>query len=135
MNPTLPESVRNFQGRSGGRRRKPDESQQMPAVPAPEPTGGGRRRRPDGEPPAWEGMVAERASMSRRNMAPVDPADVPQNGNGHNGASNGHARNGHRSPEPQPGSGSHTAGRSVSELLAANGGTGSTPRRRRRAED
>jgi hypothetical protein len=89
-------------------------------------------------------MVAERASMSRRNMAPVDPADVPQNGNGHNGAnngnghngaSNGHARNGHRSPEAQPGSGSHTAGRSVSELLAANGGTGSTPRRRRRAED
>jgi hypothetical protein len=144
-NPTLPESVRDYQGRSGGRRRKPDESQQMPAVPAPEPTGGGRRRRPDGEPPAWEGMVAERASMSRRNMAPVDPADVPQNGNGHhgnghngnghNGASNGHARNGHRSAEPQPGSGSHTAGRSVSELLAANGGTGSTPRRRRRAED
>lgn len=130
-NPTLPESVRNYQGRSGGRRRKPDESQQLPAVPAaaPEPTGGGRRRRPDGEPPAWEGMVAERASMSRRNMAPVDPADVEQNGNG-----NGHARNGRRSTEA-PGSGSHTAGRSVSELLAANGGTGSTPRRRRRAED
>ncbi|WP_329054343.1 hypothetical protein OG738_14475 [Amycolatopsis sp. NBC_01488] len=138
-NPTLPESVRNYQGRSGGRRRKPDESQQMPAVPAPEPTGGGRRRRPDGEPPAWEGMVAERASMSRRNMTPVDPADIEQNGNGHNGnghngASNGHARNGHRSAEA-PGSGSHAAGRSVSELLAANGGTGSTPRRRRRAED
>lgn len=138
VNPTLPESVRDFQGRSGGRRRKPDESQQMPAVPAPEPTGG-RRRRPDGEPPAWEGMVAERASMSRRNMTPVDPADLEQNGNGHNGnghngASNGHARNGHRSTEV-PGSGSHTAGRSVSELLAANGGTGATPRRRRRAED
>ncbi|WP_410615678.1 DUF6779 domain-containing protein [Amycolatopsis sp. lyj-109] len=145
-NPTLPESVRNFQGRSGGRRRKPEESQQMPAVPpAPEPPGGGRRRRPDGEPPAWEGMVAERASMSRRGMAPVDPADVEQqqNGNGHNGNGNGHngnshngARNGHRAaPEPAPGSGSHAAGRSVSELLAANGGTGSTPRRRRRAED
>ncbi|WP_103334994.1 DUF6779 domain-containing protein [Amycolatopsis sp. CA-126428] len=134
VNPTLPESVRNFQGRSGGRRRKPEDSQQLPAVPqAPEPPGGGRRRRPDGEPPAWEGMVAERASMSRRGMAPVDPADVEQqqNGNGHNGA-----RNGHRAaPEPAPGSGSHAAGRSVSELLAANGGTGSTPRRRRRAED
>ncbi|MEV4052745.1 DUF6779 domain-containing protein [Amycolatopsis sp. NPDC049688] len=131
-NPTLPESVRNFQGRSGGRRRKPDESQQLPAVPAaPEPAGGGRRRRPDGEPPAWEGMVAERASMSRRGMTPVDPADVEQNGNGHNGS-----RNGRRAaPEPAPGSGSHAAGRSVSELLAANGGTGSTPRRRRRAED
>jgi hypothetical protein len=151
VNPTLPESVRNFQGRpGGGRRRKPDESQQLPAVPAPEPSGG-RRRRPDGEPPAWEGMVAERASMSRRNMAPVDPADVGHNGNGHNGnghngngnGNNGHngngngpaPRNGHRSAEPAPGSGSHTAGRSVSELLAANGGTGSTPRRRRRAED
>ncbi|WP_033261639.1 DUF6779 domain-containing protein [Amycolatopsis vancoresmycina] len=129
-NPTLPESVRNFQGRSGGRRRKPEDSQQLPAVPAaPEPPAGGRRRRPDGEPPAWEGMVAERASMSRRGMAPVDPAEVEQNG--HNGA-----RNGRRSaPEPAPGSGSHAAGRSVSELLAANGGTGSTPRRRRRAED
>ncbi|MET8846438.1 DUF6779 domain-containing protein [Amycolatopsis sp. NPDC004625] len=129
-NPTLPESVRNFQGRSGGRRRKPEDSQQLPAVPAtPEPPAGGRRRRPDGEPPAWEGMVAERASMSRRGMTPVDPADVEQNG--HNGA-----RNGRRAaPEPPPGSGSHAAGRSVSELLAANGGTGSTPRRRRRAED
>lgn len=130
-NPTLPESVRNFQGRSGGRRRKPEDSQQMPAVPPapPEPPAGGRRRRPDGEPPAWEGMVAERASMSRRGMTPVDPADVEQNG--HNGA-----RNGRRAaPEPAPGSGSHAAGRSVSELLAANGGTGSTPRRRRRAED
>ncbi|MEV5720342.1 DUF6779 domain-containing protein [Amycolatopsis mediterranei] len=132
VNPTLPESVRNFQGRSGGRRRKPEDSQQLPAVPpAPEPPGGGRRRRPDGEPPAWEGMVAERASMSRRGMAPVDPADVEQQQNGHNGA-----RNGHRAaPEPTPGSGSHAAGRSVSELLAANGGTGATPRRRRRAED
>ncbi|MGW3965769.1 DUF6779 domain-containing protein [Amycolatopsis sp. NPDC005003] len=131
-NPTLPESVRNFQGRSGGRRRKPEDSQQLPAVPsAPEPPGGGRRRRPDGEPPAWEGMVAERASMSRRGMAPVDPADVEQSTNGHNGA-----RNGRRAaPEPAPGSGSHAAGRSVSELLAANGGTGATPRRRRRAED
>jgi hypothetical protein len=129
-NPTLPESVRNFQGRSGGRRRKPEDSQQLPAVPpAPEPRSGGRRRRPDGEPPAWEGMVAERASMSRRGMTPVDPAEVEQNG--HNGN-----RNGRRAaPEPAPGSGSHAAGRSVSELLAANGGTGSTPRRRRRAED
>jgi hypothetical protein len=155
VNPTLPESVRNFQGRpggGGGRRRKPDESQQMPAVPPPPPEpSGGRRRRPDGEPPAWEGMVAERASLSRRNMTPVDPADLERNGNGQNGHSNGQngngqnghgnpngngqaPRNGHRSTEV-PGSGSHNTGRSVSELLAANGGTGSTPRRRRRAED
>jgi len=148
VNPTLPESVRNYQGRSGGRRRKPDDSQQMPAVPAPPPEpSGGRRRRPAGEPPAWEGMVAERASMSRRNMAPVDPADVEYNGNGHNGnGANGNGANGQNGngngPAPRngrraetPGSGSHNTGRSVSELLAANGGTGSTPRRRRRAED
>ncbi|MFJ1766530.1 DUF6779 domain-containing protein [Amycolatopsis sp. NPDC088138] len=152
VNPTLPESVRNFQGRpAGGRRRKPDDSQVMPAVPPPPPEpSGGRRRRPDGEPPAWEGMVAERASMSRRNMTPVDPADVEHNGNGHNGHSangqNGHGANGQNGngngPAPRngrrgetPGSGSHNTGRSVSELLAANGGTGSTPRRRRRAED
>ncbi|WUL49140.1 hypothetical protein OHS58_33845 [Amycolatopsis sp. NBC_00348] len=166
VNPTLPESMRSFQGRStgGGRRRKPDDSQVMPAVPPPPEPSGGRRRRPDGEPPAWEGMVAERASMSRRNMTPVDPADLErngtgqhgngqngngqngngqngngQNGNGQNGHSNGNGngqapRNGHRSTEV-PGSGSHNTGRSVSELLAANGGTGSTPRRRRRAED
>jgi hypothetical protein len=150
VNPTLPESVRSSLGRSGGRRRKPEESQQLPAVPPPppEPAGGGRRRRPDGEPPAWEGMVAERASLSRRNMAPVDPADLERNGNGHhsngqNGSGqngngqngNGNGQAGRRAAEPAPGGGSHAAGRSVSELLAANGGTGATPRRRRRAED
>ena len=88
-------------------------------------------------------MVAERASMSRRNMTPVDPADVEQhngngngNGNGHNGTSNGHARNGHRSPGTAATGQRFAHGGPVGErALAANGGTGSTPRRRRRAED
>ena len=136
VNPTLPESVRNFQG-SGGRRRKPDDSRQMPAVPPPPADAGGRRRRPEGEPPAWEGMVSERASMSRRNIPPVDPADVDYGTNGRPAAPEPEPpRNGRRrAPEEQVGGGSHAAGRSVSELLAANGGSGATPRRRRRAED
>ena len=136
VNPTLPESVRNFQG-SGGRRRKPDDSRQMPAVPPPPPAdAGGRRRRPEGEPPAWEGMVSERASMSRRNIPPVDPADVDYGTNGRPAPAPEPPRNGRRrAPEEPVGGGSHAAGRSVSELLAANGGSGATPRRRRRAED
>nr|CEL23289.1 PROBABLE CONSERVED TRANSMEMBRANE PROTEIN RICH IN ALANINE AND ARGININE AND PROLINE [Kibdelosporangium sp. MJ126-NF4]CTQ94450.1 PROBABLE CONSERVED TRANSMEMBRANE PROTEIN RICH IN ALANINE AND ARGININE AND PROLINE [Kibdelosporangium sp. MJ126-NF4] len=40
----------------------------------------------------------------------------------------------HTQPEPEP-SGSHANGKSVNELLAAYGGTGDTPRRRRRRED
>lgn len=136
VNPTLPDSVRNFQG-SGGRRRKPDDSRQMPAVPPPPSAdAGGRRRRPEGEPPAWEGMVSERASMSRRNIPPVDPANVDYGTNGRPAPEPEPPRNGRRrAPEEQAGGGSHAAGRSVSELLAANGGSGATPRRRRRAED
>ena len=117
----------------------------MPAVPPPAETGGGRRRRPEGEPPAWDGMVSERASLSRRGMQPVDPADVDYgangngspNGNGNgNGNPNGNGNaNGRRSADRNGSSGSHNTGRSVSELLAANGGSGATPRRRRRAED
>ena len=135
VNPTLPDSVRNFQG-SGGRRRKPDDSRQMPAVPPPPADAGGRRRRPEGEPPAWEGMVSERASMSRRNIPPVDPADVDYGTNGRSAPEPEQPRNGRRRAADEPvGGGSHAAGRSVSELLAANGGSGATPRRRRRAED
>lgn len=116
VNPTLPESVRSTVTKSsGGRRRRSDDE---PA----ETPGSGRRRRPDGEPPAWEGMVTERASQSRRNVPPVDaPEDTPSRGR--------------RSADPAPASGSHAAGRSVTELLAANGAAESAPRRRRRAED
>ncbi|MEU4672475.1 DUF6779 domain-containing protein [Amycolatopsis sp. NPDC023774] len=116
VNPTLPESVRSTVAKSsGGRRRRSDDE---PA----ETPGRGRRRRPDGEPPAWEGMVTERASQSRRNLPPVDaPEDTPSRGR--------------RSTDAAPASGSHTAARSVTELLAANGAAESAPRRRRRAED
>ncbi|MGW4485920.1 DUF6779 domain-containing protein [Amycolatopsis sp. NPDC004368] len=108
VNPTLPESVRTTKSTGGRRRRSDDDAADTPA--------GGRRRRPDGEPPAWEGMVTERASQSRRTPDP-DPAG------------------GHRSAEADPAGGSHAAGRSVTELLAANGAEKSAPRRRRRAED
>ncbi|WIX81326.1 hypothetical protein QRX50_11445 [Amycolatopsis carbonis] len=118
-NPTLPESVRSTAAKSSGggrRRRSDDEPAETPGSPS------GRRRRPDGEPPAWEGMVTERASQSRRNVPPVDaPEETPSRGR--------------RSADPAPASGSHAAGRSVTELLAANGAAESAPRRRRRAED
>ncbi|WP_326566750.1 DUF6779 domain-containing protein [Amycolatopsis rhabdoformis] len=116
-NPTLPESVRTKTTGGGGRRRRSDDE------PADTPAGG-RRRRPDGEPPAWEGMVTERASQSRRNLPAVAAED--ESPRGHRAAT----------PDPAPASGSHAAGRSVTELLAANGAAESNaPRRRRRAED
>ncbi|MDQ0378753.1 DUF6779 domain-containing protein [Amycolatopsis thermophila] len=69
----------------------------------------GRRHRAEGEPPSW-------VSTGRRAKP---EADTP--------------RSGHRTTAAED-TGSHSAGRSVSELLAANGKT-ATPRRRRRAED
>ncbi|WP_242579035.1 hypothetical protein [Amycolatopsis sp. 195334CR] len=124
QNPTLPPSVRAIQseGRPGGRRRRDDEGggyQSSASLPLPKPAasaepanGGGRRRRAEGEPPSWE-RLAEAA---------------PANGSRHTG--------GHSKPEAEKEpEGTHAAGRSVNELLAAHGATGSTPRRRRRAED
>ncbi|QRP46598.1 DUF6779 domain-containing protein [Amycolatopsis sp. FDAARGOS 1241] len=114
VNPTLPEAVRSSvaKGKSGGRRRRSAEDD------AADTAAGGRRRRPDGEPPAWEGMVSERASQSRRSMPAVDADDEAP---GRRGAAD---------------TGSHAAGRSVTELLAANGAKKEgSPRRRRRAED
>ncbi|WP_037354782.1 DUF6779 domain-containing protein [Amycolatopsis orientalis] len=73
---------------------------------SPAPSSGGRRRRPEGEPPAWEASAGESAGEeSGRRSAGA--------------ASTGH----------------HASGRSVTELLAANGKTDGSPRRRRRAED
>ncbi|MER6763596.1 MULTISPECIES: DUF6779 domain-containing protein [Amycolatopsis] len=66
---------------------------------------GGRRRRPEGEPPAWEASAAEES--------------VEESAHGRRAADTGH----------------HASGRSVTELLAANGKTEGSPRRRRRAED
>ncbi|WP_236796349.1 DUF6779 domain-containing protein [Amycolatopsis sp. GM8] len=109
-NPTLPEEVRRLaqEGRVGGRRRRAED--ESPA----EQSGGGRRRRPDGEPPAWETPSRGHATGSHAR---------PEVADGRRAA-----------PEPED-SGSHTAGRSVSDLLAAHGTTDAIPRRRRRAED
>ncbi|MFD2417548.1 DUF6779 domain-containing protein [Amycolatopsis pigmentata] len=111
-NPTLPEEARRLaaQGRPGGRRRRPEEDTPPPAEPA-----GGRRRRAEGQTSSWMQPAGEsgrtRAGRSRPEMEPA------------------------RRAEPED-TGSHSAGRSVSELLAANGGSPSgPPRRRRRAED
>lgn len=117
-NPTLPEEVRRLaqEGRVGGRRRRAED--ESPA----EQSGGGHRRRPDGEPPAWEQPSRGHSTGSHAKPEP--------------------AAGGHRSAEPagrraaseEPASGSHSAGRSVSDLLAAHG-TDAIPRRRRRADD
>jgi hypothetical protein len=120
VNQTLPEAVRSnvATNRGGGRRRRSEDE----PTPAPEPTGGGRRRRADGEPPSWEGRGPERASQSHREVQPAESPE-PQ------------PTRGRRSAEDAPQGGSHTAGRSVTELLAANGADAPSPRRRRRAED
>ncbi|WP_158887546.1 phage holin family protein [Amycolatopsis anabasis] len=138
INPTLPESVRQLQaqGRPGGRRRRAADDE--PAAPEQTPSaGGGRRRRPDGEPPSWQAGNERNGS---RHSSGADPAAA----NGHR-TTGSHAKpdagesNGRRSAAAHGGrgeeSGSHTAGRSVTELLAAHGGGETTPRRRRRAED
>jgi hypothetical protein len=148
---SLPEVIREAQelASGGGRRhRTSDEasysSPATPPVPTPSysepetPPSGGRRRRPEGEPPAWQ-AEPEPAPGSRHSS------------NGGNSATNGsHSRpstesppNGRRAASTHSSryeaesaeAGSHTAGRSVNELLAALGASDSTPRRRRRAED
>lgn len=141
-NPTLHESVREVQQQpsSGGRRRRADDEpsysvptstpEQEPVPSEPErPVSGGRRRRPDGEPPPWEGLAEPEPVNGSRHSS---NGSHPPNGShskpsmepaAHNGS------NGRRSAA------SHTAGRSVNDLLAAHGAADSTPRRRRRAED
>ncbi len=124
VNPTLPEELRVTQNRSGGRRRRAADDSSASLTPAPnvpEPTGGGRRRRPDGEPPAWQGTESSGGRHGGRRAKPEDEAPS------RNGSS-------HSRPET-PDAGSHASGRSVMDLLAANGANESTPRRRRRAED
>ncbi|KZB83345.1 DUF6779 domain-containing protein [Amycolatopsis regifaucium] len=127
VNPTLPEEVRAMQSRPGGRRRRAAEDSSASLTPAPnvaEPTGGGRRRRPDGEPPAWQSAAAETGGRHGGKRAKPDDEAPSRNGSSHS------------RPEPEtPAAGSHASGRSVMDLLAANGANESTPRRRRRAED
>jgi hypothetical protein len=142
----------DFSSAGGGRRRRAED---IPAAPAEAPASGGRRRRPDGEPPSWQ--AEEAASNGSRHSNGSNGSSRPSNGSAplpppsgshsrpDNGSSNGsNGSNGHRSAaahgtrysEPEPAeAGSHAAGRSVTELLAAHGASESTPRRRRRAED
>lgn len=151
----------DFSSGGGGRRRRADDAPAVSAAPAEAPVSGGRRRRPDGEPPSWQAEDAASPGSRHSNgsngsngssrpsngspavHAPNGSHSLPDSGsNGTNGSSNG--SNGHRSAaahgtrysEPEPAeAGSHAAGRSVTELLAAHGASESTPRRRRRAED
>ncbi|HJQ45345.1 MAG TPA: DUF6779 domain-containing protein [Amycolatopsis sp.] len=123
-NPTLPVEVRRRaqEGGAGGRRRKPEVPPETPA----ETSGGGRRRRPEGEPPSWQASSGGRstgshakpdlgAETSGRRAAPEEPSG--------------------RRAVPEE-TGSHAAGRSVSDLLAAHGAnTEAVSRRRRRADD
>lgn len=127
VNPTLPEEIRLAQNGGGGRRRRAAEDSSVSLTPAPnvpEPTGGGRRRRPDGEPPAWQNTES---SGGRHGGRRAKPDDETPSRSGSSGAS-------HSRPETSE-AGSHASGRSVMDLLAANGANESTPRRRRRAED
>ncbi|OLZ52255.1 DUF6779 domain-containing protein [Amycolatopsis keratiniphila] len=126
VNPTLPEEIRLAQSGGGGRRRRAAEDSSVSITPAPnvpEPTGGGRRRRPDGEPPAWQSAAAE-STGGRHGGRRAKPDDETPSRNGSS----------HSRPETSD-AGSHASGRSVMDLLAANGANESTPRRRRRAED
>ncbi|WP_106177591.1 DUF6779 domain-containing protein [Prauserella shujinwangii] len=109
-NPTLPPEIRDLPARPGGRRRRAEDDDAAAGRHGePESYSGGRRYRPEGEPWANHGG-GERANGGGRRRAPE-----PDSTN-----------------EP---SGSHSEGRSVSELLAAHGASNTTPRRRRRAED
>ncbi|GLY68568.1 DUF6779 domain-containing protein [Amycolatopsis taiwanensis] len=122
-NPTVPEEARR-QGRSGLLRRRSVEEDATAA-----PEGGGRRHRPDDESPSWtqpaagDGVARRRAGHSRPELEPVaEPGRTGRRAGAKTDATSGET-------------GSHSSGRSVSELLAAHGSDAATPRRRRRAED
>lgn len=120
-NPTLPAEIRDLVGKPGGRRR--------------------RRAEPDNDDPD----LATTASGGRRRRRDEDtgprPADAVAGAERHGKSDTGSATTGRRraaepaDEEAVESSGSHSEGRSVSELLAAYGGGSTTPRRRRRARD
>jgi hypothetical protein len=135
------------QSRPGGRRRRA-EDEDAPVVESPAPASGGRRRRPDGEPPAWQPESPYENGSRHAGNGATNGSSRSTNGSAGHAPSGSHSlpdtgdsaprngTNGHRSAEPEPAeAGSHAAGRSVTELLAAHGASDSTPRRRRRAED
>ncbi|MBB2935137.1 hypothetical protein FHX82_002157 [Amycolatopsis bartoniae] len=112
-NPTLPDEVRRLaqEGRPGGRRRRAEDEPQVEQS-------SGRRHRPEGEPPSW--LAPTRTGSHAK--------PEPETGGRRSAESTG------RRAAVEEG-GSHSAGRSVSDLLAAHGTTDAIPRRRRRAED
>jgi hypothetical protein len=127
----------------GGRRRRddsapfslPSKAAPAPAPAEPEPVSGGRRRRPDGEPPAWKGGTDPEPVNGSRHS--TNGSSATNGSHSKSAAESGPTgRRGSRFADPEPAeAGSHAAGRSVNELLAAHGAADSTPRRRRRAED
>ena len=128
-NPTLPPSVQAIQreGRPGGRRRRASEEAETPESPAAEDTGG-RRRRADGEAPSWQANAAGTETSAARHGSHESESEPEPDA----------APAGRRArPETEDATeGSHAAGRSVEELLAAHGGaTGAPHHRRRRSED
>jgi hypothetical protein len=157
-NTTLPEAVREIQqARPSGRRRRAEDDDDVIPASTPEPAprenpepvatpSGGRRRRPEGEPPAWEELaepepvngsrhLSNGSSGSSRAANGSHLTSEPAERNGSGGRRAAAAR-GTRYDEQEPADiGSRAAGRSVAELLAANGAGDVTPRRRRRAED
>lgn len=106
-NPTLPPEIGAVR-EPGGRRRRAESDDDATSTTESSRSSGGRRYRADDEEPAW--MSAVPSKGRRRAAEPTESAD----------------------DEP---SGSHSKGRSVSELLAAYGAGNITPRRRRRAAD
>ncbi|TNC27978.1 DUF6779 domain-containing protein [Amycolatopsis alkalitolerans] len=105
VNPTLPEEVRRLAQEGRGGGRR------RRAEDEPEQPSAGRRRRPDGEPPTWEALSPDQPTGSHARPEPPPRRAAPDDG------------------------GSHSAGRSVSDLLAAHGTTtDAIPRRRRRAD-
>lgn len=136
---TLPEEYRG----TGGRRRRAEPAE--PAGPAeaaggvPSGSGtGGRRRKPD-DAPAWQATLG---TGGGRHASAADEEDRSMHQPAYTSAEQGQAvpeaaePNSESSSEERPQSeGSHAAGRSVNELLAAYGAADTSPRRRRRAED
>lgn len=118
--PTLPPEAGEVP-RSGGRRRRAEPEE------ATSSSGGGRRHRAGDDEPAWMSSVPSGGSRRSRSAPEPDATDSAQSGGRRRAAESVEA-----SDEP---AGSHAEGRSVSELLAAYGAGGSTPRRRRRAAD
>ncbi|NIH78151.1 DUF6779 domain-containing protein [Amycolatopsis viridis] len=158
INETLPVEVRRLaqQGRPGGRRRRAeedeaptgrrrrpadnearriaDEPEEETATASRRSTAGagvaGRRRSADASGYRSGAAISGRRSAEAASRAVEEPAGRRHRSEGETPARTATGRRAVADDD----TGSHSAGRSVSELLAANGKT-AAPRRRRRAED